>query len=139
MSTESSQSRGRPVGETSGSPQRPPQNLSGPVSAFDLDEEITRLRDEDAWQHSGRNAKTLTKEQNLRVVLTVLRKDARVEKHQTTGPVTVQTVSGQVRLLLPDQTVDLPAGHLLVLAPGIAHDVQAVEDSAFLLTIGWAG
>ncbi|HUE75734.1 MAG TPA: cupin domain-containing protein [Chloroflexota bacterium] len=139
MSADDNQSRGRPVGETSGSPQRPPQRVSGPVSAFDLNEEITQLRNEDAWRQGNRNAKTLTKEQNLRVVLTVLRKDEQIKEHQTAGPVAIQAISGQIRLLLPDQTVDLPAGHLLVLGPGVAHDVEAVEDSAFLLTIGWAG
>jgi quercetin dioxygenase-like cupin family protein len=32
---------------------------------------------------------------------------------------------------------DLPAGHLLALERAIAHDVEALEDSAFLLTIAW--
>jgi hypothetical protein len=33
--------------------------------------------------------------------------------------------------------IDLPAGRLLVLDRGIPHDVEALETSAFLLTIAW--
>ena len=36
-----------------------------------------------------------------------------------------------------DEIFDLPAGHLLALDHAIPHDVQALEDSAFLLTICW--
>jgi hypothetical protein len=32
---------------------------------------------------------------------------------------------------------DLPAGHLLVLDRAMPHDVVAIEDSAFLLTVAW--
>jgi len=32
---------------------------------------------------------------------------------------------------------DLPAGHLLALERTVPHDVEALEDSAFLLTIAW--
>jgi hypothetical protein len=33
--------------------------------------------------------------------------------------------------------VDLPAGHLLALDRTIEHDLEAVEESAILLTISW--
>ena len=36
---------------------------------------------------------------------------------------------------LPDRTVELPAGQLLVLDQCVPHDVEAEEDSAFLLTL----
>ena len=35
-----------------------------------------------------------------------------------------------------DERVELATGQLLALEPGIPHDVEAIEDSAFLLTIG---
>jgi hypothetical protein len=40
-----------------------------------------------------------------------------------------------VRLELLDRTVDLPAGHLLALESSIEHDVEALEESGFLLTV----
>jgi hypothetical protein len=36
-----------------------------------------------------------------------------------------------------ENTIDLPAGHVLVLDRGIYHDVEALVDSSFLLTIAW--
>jgi quercetin dioxygenase-like cupin family protein len=36
-----------------------------------------------------------------------------------------------------DKVFELPAGHLLALDRAVPHDVKALEDSAFLLTIAW--
>jgi hypothetical protein len=35
------------------------------------------------------------------------------------------------------KVIDLPAGHTLALARAIPHVMEALEDSAFLLTIAW--
>jgi quercetin dioxygenase-like cupin family protein len=35
------------------------------------------------------------------------------------------------------QEFDLPAGHLLALDAAVPHDVEALEDSAFVLTVAW--
>jgi len=42
---------------------------------------------------------------------------------------------GQVRIHLADRKVNVAAGHLLVLDCGVLHDVEALEESALLLTI----
>jgi hypothetical protein len=42
-----------------------------------------------------------------------------------------------VRLRLPERIDDLPAGRLLILERELLHDVEAVAESAFLLTLGW--
>jgi hypothetical protein len=49
----------------------------------------------------------------------------------------VQTVAGHIRIHVEDTVVDLPSGHLLALDRALWHDVQALEESAFLLTICW--
>jgi hypothetical protein len=36
-----------------------------------------------------------------------------------------------------DREFDLPQGRLLVLDRGVQHDVEALQDSAFLLTVAW--
>jgi hypothetical protein len=38
---------------------------------------------------------------------------------------------------MPEQTVDLPSGHLLVLDRALENDMHALEESAILLTISW--
>ncbi len=136
MSTQSTV-RTRPLGQTTGGPLRPAQQLVGPFLTFDLTEEASRLRAEEAWRHGTHNAKTLVKEPDFRVVLIVAKRGTRLEQHHASGRVSVQTLSGHLRLHLPGHTVDLPAGHLLALEPDIVHDVEALEESTLLLTFAW--
>jgi quercetin dioxygenase-like cupin family protein len=51
--------------------------------------------------------------------------------------ISVQATAGHIRMHVEGKVLDLPAGHLLALERAIAHDLEALEDSAFLLTIAW--
>ena len=115
---------------------RPPGPIESPMLSFDLDAEIETLRAENAW-HGGRNSKTLVKYSNFRVVLIVLQRLGRMEEHKTEGRISVETVAGRVRMKVQDRMFDLPKGHVLALERGMPHDVEALEDSAILLTFAW--
>ena len=115
---------------------RSPGPLKSPTLSFDLHVEIEKLRKENAWQ-GGRDSKTLVKHPDFRVVLTVLKSNARLHEHKAAGRISVQTVAGHIRMHVRDEVFDLPAGHLLALDRALPHDVEALEDSAFLLTIAW--
>jgi quercetin dioxygenase-like cupin family protein len=95
------------------------------------------LRKEAAYQASGYTARTLVREPDLRVVLVVMKPGARMVDHQAERTATVHALSGRLRLHLPGKQVDLPAHGLLALEANLRHDVEALEQSAFLLTIGW--
>jgi quercetin dioxygenase-like cupin family protein len=125
-------------GETTGSPLRGPQQLRGALRIFDLADEAGQLRAELTYLEGDRNANTLLKEPDARVVLFALRQGAQLQEHQTAGWVIVQTISGRVRLRALGQSVELTAGQLLTLEPNAAHDVEALEDSVLLLTLAWA-
>ena len=125
----------RPERRTAGSPQRPARQLAGAVLSFDLMGEIASLQQEESWRRGDRNARTLVEEPGLRVVLTVLRGGARIREHRTDGWVTIQTLRGYIRVETPDETIDLLPGRLVTLRTGVPHDVDAIELSAFLLTI----
>jgi quercetin dioxygenase-like cupin family protein len=120
--------------------ERALQTLKGPSLRFDLNGEVRRLWEEKA-SRGGRNAKTLVKHQDLRLVLTVLRAGGRIQEHKASGRISIQTLQGHLSLhilqALPGDMIDLPAGHLLVLDQAAPHDVEAVDDSAFLLTVAW--
>jgi quercetin dioxygenase-like cupin family protein len=128
-----------PPGETTGTSERMPQRLAAPVLAFDLAYEMAQLHEQAAWQQGDRNAKTLVKEADFRVVLIVLRKGTRMEEHRAAGRISVQTVVGHVRIHAAGADVDLPVGRLVSLARDMPHAVEALEESAFLLTIAWQG
>lgn len=114
--------------------------LGTPILQCDLPTEIENLHKEDAWlQETGPSSKTLVKHPDLRIVLLAIRKKMCMREHRTAARISVQTLSGHIRLRLPDRTVELPAGQLLVLDQCVPHDVEAEEDSAFLLTLSWHG
>ena len=111
------------------------RGLTGPSLSFDLAAETQALLNSPLWQLGGHTARTLVKHQDFRLVLIVLKGGRRLRRHQTDQRISVQTLSGRVQMNLPDQIADLPAGRVLVLDKGIAHDVVALEDSAFLLSL----
>lgn len=115
---------------------RPPGPIESPMLSFDLDAEIEKLRAENAW-HGGRNSKTLVKYSNFRIVLIALKRQTRMEEHKTEGRISVETVAGHVHMKVQDRVFDLPEGHILALERGIPHDLEALEDSAILLTFAW--
>jgi quercetin dioxygenase-like cupin family protein len=115
---------------------RTPGPLGNPMLTFDLNGEIKRLREENSWQ-GGRDSKTLVKNEDFRIVLTVLKANALLHEHKATGRISVQVLSGHIQMHVQDKVFDLPAGHLLALDRAVPHDVKALEDSAFLLTIAW--
>ncbi len=132
-------SKHHPHGETTGTSERAPQQLAAPVLAFDLTHEVAQLHGQAAWQHGDRNAKTLVKESDFRIVLIALRVGARMEEHRAAGRISVQTLTGYLRLHACGETVDLSVGQLVSLERDVPHDVEAVEESAFLLTIALQG
>ena len=133
--TEATNDQNRP-GRT---PTRSPRSLSAPVLAFDLAKEADRLRQEHPWSQQGRNAVTLVKHADLRIVFILMKAAARLQEHHAGARISVHTLRGHVRLHLGEGTIDLPAGHLLALERDIPHDLEAVEESAVLLTIAWQG
>jgi quercetin dioxygenase-like cupin family protein len=104
---------------------------------FDLAAIDAEMRREDAYARVGHTARTLVREEDLRIVLIVMKAGGRMAEHQASDTASIHALSGHVRLRLPEKTVDMPAGRLLVLERGLRHDVEAVAESAFLLTLGW--
>jgi quercetin dioxygenase-like cupin family protein len=112
--------------------------LSGPLLQFDLAIELDQLHRDESWlQTTGRSSKTLVKYQDLRIVLIAMKANTRMHEHTAAGRISVHALNGHILLHLPDRVVDLPAGHLLALDQCVPHDVEATEDSAFLLTLSW--
>ena len=112
--------------------------LAGPLLQIDLDRELQQLRQEDSWQReTGRSSKTLAKYPDFRIVLILMKGGTRMRQHRAEGRISIQQLKGQVCIHLAHRKVNLSAGHLLVLDCGVLHDVEALEESALLLTISW--
>lgn len=113
------------------------ENLTGSSLQFDLNQQIEQLKEEAAWAQTGRTAKTLAKYADFRMVLTVMKAGKRLEEHKAEGRLSIHTLTGALKLRLGGEAVNVPAGHVIALDRALPHDVEALEDSAFLITIAW--
>jgi quercetin dioxygenase-like cupin family protein len=114
------------------------RDLHPEVLAVQLAQEIGALKSESAWQRGDRNAKTLYKDPaDLRVVLTVLKSGAALAKHSAPGPVTIHMLEGRGRLQAREVSVELQPGSLVALERNEEHNLEAIDDCAFLISIAW--
>jgi quercetin dioxygenase-like cupin family protein len=112
--------------------------LDVPLLHVQLTEQLERLRQEPTWRTSGRNAITLTKEPGLRLVLMLLSKGTRLPEPRAAGPLTLHVLTGSMTFRAGDRAETLASGELIVLESAIPHEVEALEESACLLTLAGA-
>lgn len=115
---------------------RLPRPTSGPVLDLDLATMVEQLWHDGMWS-DGRNSRTLVKHGDFRMILTVMKAGAHLRRHHARGTVLIQVLSGHIRARIMDETVDAPVGHALSLDPNLEHEVEAVDESALLITIAW--
>ena len=60
---------------------------------------------------------------------------ATLAEHHASDTATVHVLHGDLRVRLNDRVVELGAGHLLPLERGLAHGVEAIAESAFVLVL----
>jgi quercetin dioxygenase-like cupin family protein len=108
---------------------------AGLLHVFSLASCASALRSEPVYARTGRDGVTLVKTGGLRVVLEVLRGGAEIAEHRAPGPITLQMLEGEVRFHTGEQTFRVRAGEVMALPAGRPHAVEAVRDSAFLMTI----
>ncbi len=111
--------------------------LAQPSMAFDLNAELNALRRESAWQCNGHNARTLAKYPDMRIVLAVAQRGVRIKPHEPDERIAIQVLRGHVRFEVGDQVIDAHEGQLVTVDRGIAHEIEAVEESAFVLHVSW--
>lgn len=111
---------------------------------FDLAAVEQELRREEAYAREGHTARTLVRAHDLRVVLIAMQAGSRVAAHTMDETVSIQALGGRVRLQAPRLArpgaggkLELTAGQVLVVEARTEHAIEAVGDSAVLLTFGW--
>ena len=108
-----------------------------PFARFDLEEEIRRMRM--TLKPGDHISKTLVRAHDLRLVLMLLQRGARLPEHQIEGPSSVQGLDGRVILTTAGERLELGPGQMLVIEHDVPHALEAAEDSAVLLTISFRG
>jgi quercetin dioxygenase-like cupin family protein len=99
-----------------------------------LEDETEALRNSPEWL-TGIARKRLIQHPDLQMTLRRMKPNTRIPEHYNPGRICVQTLFGYIRMHADGRTFDLRPGQCLVLDRAVVHDVEAVEESAFLLTV----
>lgn len=118
--------------------QPPAQRFAEESVVFDLPSEIAALRAEPAGGKHGHRQKTLYKHAGRTIALFLFDAGATLAEHSTAGMVSVEPIEGELALNVAGEERRLRPGNVLVMSPGVRHDVRAVSASVFLLQVSLA-
>jgi quercetin dioxygenase-like cupin family protein len=119
----------RPEGERS---------VDAPMVTIDLLQHLKNIREESSYNSGPRNAITLFKSDQLRIVLIALHAGGELPTHTADGTISVQVIEGQIIFSTQFEKSTLTPGQLVTLHKKIPHSVLALEESAILLTLSLA-
>jgi quercetin dioxygenase-like cupin family protein len=113
----------------------PRERFAGGAVQFDLKATAEQLEAESREGHSGHRQIALYKHEKSTIALFRFEKGGAMPDHKAKGTVFVQVLEGKLTLRVEGSEHVLEAGGLLVLAPGVEHDVNAHETTVMLLTV----
>ena len=117
-------------------------NLPAPIETpvplwayLDLGHEINELELSELWKSSDRTAKTLVKQGDLRVVLTLMKAGAVLKEHKADGDVTIHVLRGRVSINVEQRALECEQSQMVILNAGVVHSVEAFDETALLISI----
>ncbi len=120
-------------------PDRTGRQLHGLMETFELGQVISWLRDEAEYGNKGHNALTLVKNPQFSLVMICMQKGSRLHEHHAPGPLTINVLRGRIQFILEptglNMSVELAQEQMVTLEETRQHEVIALEESAFLLTV----
>jgi quercetin dioxygenase-like cupin family protein len=101
---------------------------------FNLREVISQFPPdpESAARH---RAEILVKSDTLRVVLVTALSGGRLHDHSSPGPITIHVIEGSFAMTIDGQRQVVSADEVVIMEPGVNHEIECVDDGSFLLTI----
>jgi len=121
--------------ESDGGRRPPRERFAGTEHVFDLARIAEGLRDESYPVHDGHRQITVFHKGSQALIVFDFEAGGRLADHVADAYVTIMALSGELEVSTPSQTHRVPAGSLLVLDPGVPHDVHAPEASEMLLVV----
>lgn len=111
------------------------KSITPSLFTFSLPSIAEEMKLEESWEKTGRSARTLSKAGGMRLVLNTMKAGTEIKPHQANGPISVHCIEGHLKFNTPEESLTLRKGEMLTLKEHIRHSVEAIEESAFLLTI----
>ncbi len=106
---------------------------------FDLSVVDRAARETEFYSRDGHTARTLVRSSDLRIVHVAMKERSRLAEHRANDTASVQVLSGRVKVRFDEHDLEVAMGQLLVIEAGARHDVEAIVESALLVTFGWRG
>ena len=114
--------------------------LASPLLHFNLAEELAQLRGRALWQRGAqRSSKTLAKYPDFHILLVLMKANSRMGTHHVDARISIHAIEGRIRVHLAEEVLEVSSGELVALDYARPHDVEAIEESAFLISISWPG
>ncbi len=115
--------------------EHPTQRFRAEQRKIDLNIATDALRAEGRAGSRGQRQTTLYKDGDVTIALFLFDSGGGLAQHRAAGTVSIHALDGRLRITAGGEGHELAAGQLVVLAPGVPHDVTADEPSRMLLTV----
>jgi quercetin dioxygenase-like cupin family protein len=115
--------------------QHPAERFEPTQHLLDLNMATAKLLAEQKPGGRPQRQQTLYRRGPVTVALFIFDQGAGLPQHVAQGVVTVHVLEGRLKMSAEGQTHNMAAGQILVMAPGVRHDVLAEEATRMLLTV----
>jgi quercetin dioxygenase-like cupin family protein len=102
---------------------------------YNLEEQIARLRSDAPIRANGRDSLTLVRDPSFDLVLVALNAKVLLPEHKAPGAISVIVLSGRIAFSANNERLELGLHDVVTLPARVPHEVEALEDSAILITI----
>lgn len=109
--------------------------ITSPIMSTNIEEEIDRLQSEPEWISGHEDGIALVKYPRMRVVLTALKRGTTMRQRKVEGPLSIYVISGRIRITAEEDHYEVRAKGLFTMRQKYLHEVRAIGDSVFLLTM----
>ncbi len=115
--------------------EHPVERFEGEQHFLDLNTAAENLKNEPHPATDGHRQIAVYHYGPVTKVLFVFDKGGALEKHSAKGVVSIHVLHGALSVTAGEKTNVLKAGQVLMLSPGVPHDVRASEETQMLLTV----
>lgn len=115
--------------------QRPDDRFAASTHKFDLEQVATSLHAEPVSGQRLHRQETIYRHGPVTVALFLFEVGGKLPQHVAGGVVTVHVLHGHLKMSVEGEDHELTDGKMLVMAPGVRHDVLALETTRMLLTV----
>ncbi|MGH2649551.1 MAG: hypothetical protein ACRDE8_18375 [Ginsengibacter sp.] len=111
------------------------RQIDSPVLSIDIPSFIEKIKNENAWQESDRNAITVFKSDKMRILLVALHRKAEIQTAHPDNVLSIQVLKGKIGVIADVKQTHADKGQIITLHDKIPYKIKALKKSLILLTV----